>query len=276
MATIVDYDNNSHEDNRDDFEDLNEQQHEEEGVDLPEAEAVVEEAPAEEDDLPEKYRGKSAAELAQMHQNLEQLMGKQSQEVGELRSAFDNFVKQSVAERQSAPEPEESFDENDFFVKPKEAVERLIASNPALKQAQQVAAEMAKQQALATLKVNHPDAQEIVKDESFKQWVGASKWRQDLFQQADQAYNAEAADELFNLWKERKQVVAQTAAVEKAAQKNEVKKASTGSARSNPDGQTSKKIYRRRDIIDLMSKDPKRYEALQPEIMKAYAEGRVK
>ena len=71
-------------------------------------------------------------------------------------------------------------------------------------------------------------------------------------------------------------VVQQTAVVEKQSRKNEVKKASTGMARSNPEGASPKKVYRRRDIIELMNSDPKRYEALMPEIMKAYAEGRVK
>jgi hypothetical protein len=239
-------------------------------------EPQVQENRPEEEELPEKYRGKSAAELAKMHQNLEQLMGKQSQEVGELRSAFDSFVQQSMEQRQSAPEPEDSFDESEFFVKPKESVERLIANNPVLKQAQEVAAELAKQQAAAALKASHPDALDIVKQEDFQNWVAGSKWRQDLYVQADKQYNAEAAKELFDLWKERKQVVAQTEAVERVAKQQEVKKASTGTARSNPDGQMSRKIYRRRDIIDLMQRDPKRYEALQPDIMLAYAEGRVR
>jgi hypothetical protein len=35
--------------------------------------------------LPEKYQGKSAAELARMHQEAEKLLGRQSSEVGELR-----------------------------------------------------------------------------------------------------------------------------------------------------------------------------------------------
>jgi hypothetical protein len=37
------------------------------------------------EDLPDKYRGKSAAELARMHQEAEKLLGRQSSEVGELR-----------------------------------------------------------------------------------------------------------------------------------------------------------------------------------------------
>jgi hypothetical protein len=41
-------------------------------------------------------------------------------------------------------------------------------------------------------------------------------------------------------------------------------------------GETSKKVYRRADLIRLRLENPDRYDALQDEIMKAYSEGRVK
>ena len=41
-------------------------------------------------------------------------------------------------------------------------------------------------------------------------------------------------------------------------------------------GETSKRIYRRADLIRLRMTDPDRYNALQDEIMAAYAEDRVK
>jgi len=96
-----------------------------------------------------------------------------------------------------------------------------------------------------------------------------------LFVQADQQYDADAADELFSLWKERKTVAQQTAQVEKQARKQQVRAANTGNARGSAEG-TRKKVYRRADIIKLMKNDPDRYQALSDEIMAAYAEGRVK
>ena len=239
-----------------------------------EAEAPVEaevEAPAEED-LPEKYKGKSASDIARMHQELEKRLGQQSSEVGELRRHFDEYVQSNVAQ-QSAPEVVE---EVDFFADPNAAMAKAIDNHPTLRQAQQVAAEMAKSQAIAQLKTAHPDMDNVLNDDGFKEWVRSSPIRRELFQQADAKYDFEAANELITLYKERQGVVAQTAKVEKQHQKNEVKRASTGTARSNPEGATSKKIYRRRDIIELMNSDPKRYEALLPEIMKAYEEKRVK
>ena len=240
-----------------------------------EAEAPVEpevEAPSEED-LPDKYKGKSASDIARMHQELEKRLGQQSSEVGELRRHFDEYVQSNVQAQQSAPEVVE---EVDFFADPNAAMARAIDNHPTLRQAQQVAAEMAKSQAIAQLKTAHPDMDNVLKDEGFKEWVRSSPIRRELFQQADSRYDFEAANELITLYKERQGVVAQTAKVEKQHQKNEVKRASTGTARSNPEGATSKKIYRRRDIIELMNSDPKRYEALLPEIMKAYEEKRVK
>ena len=239
------------------------------------AEAPVEaevEAPTEED-LPDKYKGKSASDIARMHQELEKRLGQQSSEVGELRRHFDEYVQSNVQAQQSAPEVVE---EVDFFADPNAAMAKAIENHPTLKQAQAVAAEMAKSQALAKLKASHPDMTDVLSDDGFREWVSSSPIRRELYQQADTRYDFAAADELITLYKERQGVVKQTAKVEKQHQKNEVKRASTGTARSNPEGATSKKIYRRRDIIELMNSDPKRYEALLPEIMKAYAEKRVK
>lgn len=243
----------------------------------PEPEAVESPAPeADEDDLPEKYRGKSAAEIARMHRELESRMGQQSQEVGELRRAFDDMVKNSIAAQNSAtPEPE-AVEEVDFFADPSKAVARAIENHPTVKQAQAVAAEMGKTQALAQLKAAHPDMKEVLADSGFQEWVQSSPYRQQMYVQADQQYDFGAANELLTLYKERKGVVAKTAEVEKVAQKQAVKKASTGSSRSAAQGRSPKKTYRRADIIELMKTNPKRYDALSDEIMQAYAEGRVK
>jgi hypothetical protein len=249
----------------------------EEEAEAPPAEEAPEVVEEESDagDLPEKYAGKSTAEIARMHQELEKRLGQQSQEVGELRRHFDEYVQTSISAQQSSA-PEAPVEEVDFFADPAAAVAQAIENHPTLQQAQAVAAEMAKSQALAKLKASHPDMDTVLQDAGFQEWVKKSEIRTQMYKDADQRYDFAKADELLNLYKERASVVEQTKAVEKQAQKNEIKKASTGTARSNPEGASPKKVYRRRDIIELMNTDPKRYEALMPEIMKAYSEGRVK
>lgn len=223
-----------------------------------------------EDEVPEKYRGKSVKEVAQMHQELEKLLGKQSSEVGELRRAFDTVLKAQL-EKQA---PKEEEDEVDFFTDPEKATARAIERHPKIKEAEQVATQYRQQTAVSKLQQEHPDMKEILSDNRFQEWVAASKIRTQLFQQADQLYDTDAASELFSLWKDRQQVVNQTAQAEKAGRKAAVKSASTGNARGS--GEVSKKVYRRTDIINLMANDPDRYEQLSDEIMKAYQEGRVK
>lgn len=236
----------------------------------PETEEPKEEA------LPDKYQGKSASDIARMHQELEKRLGQQSSEVGELRQAFDEMVKNSMATQQ-APTPEVTEVEDvDFFADPKAAVNRAIANNPVLRQMQEATVAAQKEKALVAIQAKHSDMKEVLGSESFQTWVKGSQFRQNLFAQADANYDFAAADELLTLYKDTQGVVKSQAAVEKVAKKAELKKASTGSSRSNPEGQTTRKVYRRRDIIELMNRDPKRYEAMQPEIMKAYQEGRVK
>lgn len=225
-----------------------------------------------EEELPDKYRGKTAAELARMHQEAEKLLGRQSSEVGELRKVVDSYIQTQLSNQ--APQQNDD-DEIDFFVDPDKAVARAIERHPKIRQAEQVTQAYHKQSALATLQQRHPDMQQILSDPNFADWIQGSKVRTQLFIAADQQYNHEAADELFTLWKERKGIVQQTVEAEKAGRKQQVKAASTGNARGNPDGQ-GRKIYRRADIIKLMKTDPDRYMQMSDEIMLAYQEGRVK
>lgn len=226
-----------------------------------------------ENDLPDKYRGKSAAELARMHQEAEKLLGRQSSEVGELRKVVDSYIQTQLSQQQA---PQKQDDEDyDFFTDPDKAVSRAIENHPKIKEAEQYTQQYKKVTALSQLQAKHPDMQQILQDNRFAEWIQASKIRTQLFVQADQQYDHEAADELFTLWKDRQTTVKQTAQAEKAGRQAAVKTANTGNARGNPDSQ-SRKIYRRADIIKLMKTDPDRYQSLSDEIMKAYAEGRVK
>jgi len=236
----------------------------------------VEEQP-QEPELPEKYRGKSVEDLVQMHQELEKFSGKQSTEVGELRKVVDDYIQTQLSTQQAPQQQQHNDDEDDvdFFVDPKSAVSRAIDNHPRIKEAQEYTQQAKKQAALAQLRQQHPDMEAVLQDPKFAEWIKGSKIRTQLFVQADQMYDYDAANELFTLWKDRNQVVQQTVQAEKAARKNAVKSANTGNARGTAEG-SRKKVYRRADIIKLMRTDPERYQSLSDELLKAYAEGRVK
>ncbi len=234
----------------------------------------VEETPEQtEPEVPEKYQGKTTAEIVRMHQEAEKLLGKQSSEVGELRKVVDDYIQTQLTDQET--QATTSDEEIDFFSDPDKAVERAINNHPKIKEAEAVTNQYRQTTAMTQLQSKHPDMQGILQDEKFADWIKGSKIRTKLFAQADQQYDYDAADELFSLWKERQQVVGQTAASEKQERKKTVKAASTGNARGSGE-QSAKKVYRRADIIKLMRTDPERYMALSDEIMQAYQEGRVK
>ena len=238
-----------------------------------ESQEQVEETPEQEQDLPQKYQGKSTAEIIRMHQEAEKLLGKQSSEVGELRKVVDDYIQTQLAEQ--APQQNEPEEDIDFFSDPDRAVAKAIDNHPKIKEAEQISNQYRQSTAMTELQKRHPDMQGILQDGKFAEWIKGSKIRQQLFVQADQQYDYEAADELFTTWKERQQVVGQTAANEKSERKKAVKAASTGNVRGSGE-QSAKKVYRRSDIIKLMKDDPERYMSLSDEIMRAYQEGRVR
>ena len=224
----------------------------------------------EEEEIPEKYQGKSIREIARMHQEAEKLLGRQSSEVGELRKTVDSYITTQLA----AKAPAEPVEEVDFFDDPQKAVAQAIENHPKIREAEQVNQNYRRQTAMSEIQSKHPDMGEIVADPSFAEWVSGSKIRTKLYQDADQGFDTDAADELLSNWKERKGIVAKTLELEQSSRKEAVKKASTGSSRGT--GETSRKVYRRTDIIKLMNEDPDRYEANADEIMQAYRDGRVK
>ena len=224
-----------------------------------------------ESDIPEKYRNKSMQEVVAMHQQAEQLIGKHSGEVGELRKVVDQYIVKQLDQTPSEPAPEPV----DFFEDPDKAVSVAIEQHPAVQQANQAAAQYRQQTAMSALQQKHPDMQQVLGDPKFAEWIQGSPVRQELFQRADQNYDSAVADELLSLYKERAGSAQQAVAAEQQMRKQQVKQANTGgSGQANTAG--SKRIYRRADIIKLMKTDPDRYEALSPEIMQAYQEGRVR
>ena len=240
---------------------------------------VTEEEPSVEVDEPVedtpngKYEGKSHAEMVAILEERERMIGQQGNELGNLRSTFDAMAKAQSVPAEPEPEPVE---EADFFVDPQKAVDQRINSHPALKEAQEMAKKLGYAQGLATLQQRHPDLSEVMASSEFGEWIKSSPARTRRFQYADQSGDVEEADDLISTWKQLNKTVATAKAAEKTAQKKAVKAASVSGTRSNPDAASSKRVYRRADIRKLMKSDPERYDELQPEIMQAYAEGRVR
>jgi len=231
----------------------------------------IEEDHASEDTLPEKYKGKSAQEIIKMHQEAEKLIGKQAQEVGEVRKLADELLKQSLSSKAAATEVEP---EIDFFEDPQKAIRNSIDKHPDVLAARQSAQEFKKMQIQQKLNQDHPDFSSIVQDPEFAEWVKQSPVRTQLYAKADAEFDYDSANELLSTYKQLKQVKTQQVATKgKETLKQNLKAAAVDTGGT---GESSKRVYRRADLIRLRMNDPERYEALEPEIMQAYADGRVR
>ena len=231
------------------------------------------EAESAEDTPVSKYSDKSHEEMVAILEERERHIGQQSNELGNMRQTFEAMARtQSVP---AQPEPE-LVEEVDFFVDPQKAVDSRINNHPALQQAQEMAQKLAYAQGLATLQQRHSDLKEVVGSDEFGQWIKSSPSRLRRYQYADQSGDIDEADDLIATWKQLNKTVATAKAAEKTAQKKAVRAASVSGPRGNADAASSKRVYRRADIRQLMQTNPQRYEDLQPEIMAAYAEGRVR
>jgi hypothetical protein len=222
-------------------------------------------------DLPDKYRGKDLGDIIKMHQEAEKLIGKQAQEVGEVRKLADELIKQNLSGGRQNAEVEP---EIDFFEDPKKAVQNTINNHPDVLAARQAGQEFKKMQIQQKLSSEHPDFSQIVQDPDFANWVKSSPIRIGLYAKADGEFDYDSANELLSTYKQLKGVkTRQTSDAGEVSRKQNLKAASVDSGGT---GESGKRVYRRADLIRLKMTDPQRYESLSDEIMTAYQEGRVK
>ena len=223
-------------------------------------------------ELPDKYRHKSLDEIVKMHQEAEKLIGKQAQEVGEVRKLADELIKQNLGSRQQQTRQEEP--EVDFFENPQKAVQRTVDNHPDILAARQVTLEMKRAQIQQRLAQEHPDFGEIAKDQDFANWVKSSPIRIKIFEQADSGYDFDSANELLSTYKQLRTVKSKQVSDEgEVTRKQNLRAVGVDVGGS---GESSKKVYRRADLIQLQLRDPDRYAALSDEIMQAYVEKRVR
>ena len=241
-------------------------QQESPAAEQPPQESVVEKV------FPDKYKDKSLEEIVKMHQEAEKMIGRQAQEVHEVRSLADQLLKRQL-ETDKAPTVE-SAPEVDFFENPQDSIKRAIENNPAVLEAKQANLELKRMKTAQQLASKHPDFGSIANDTGFQEWVKASPIRMSLYAKADAEFDFGSADELLSTYKELKQI--RNSNVQETGKKQQAQALKAAGVDTSGSGEVAKKVYRRADLIRLKMTDPDRYELLQPEIMAAYQQGRVK
>jgi hypothetical protein len=243
---------------------------------------VADTAPVEqpiESNIPDKYKGKTLDEIVKMHQEAEKLIGRQAQEVGEVRKLADDLIKQQLNTHKQDTQPSQD-NEIDYFADPDKAVNHAVENNPIVRQLKEQAEMNQRQQAAAQLQAKFPNFQEIVSSDDFANWIKSSKVRLDLFAKANN-FDMDSAQELLETYTTIKGIKAQKAQdadnqLIKGEEEKRSQQLKSAAVQKGGTGEVSKPIYRRVDLIRLRMQDPERYNAMQEDIMAAYAENRVK
>jgi hypothetical protein len=230
--------------------------------------------------VPDKYRGKSLDEIVKMHQEAEKLIGRQAQEVGEVRKLADDLIKQQLNTNKQDTQPSALDNEIDYFSDPDKAVNHAVENNPIVRQLKEQQEVQMRQQQAAQLQSKFPNFQEIVSSPDFSDWIKSSRVRLDLFAKANN-FDMDSAEELLDTYTTIKGIKAQQAndadkQLINNEEQNRNKQLKSAAVQKGGSGEVGKPIYRRVDLIRLRMTDPERYNALQDDIMSAYADGRVK
>lgn len=252
-------------------------------------------APAPVDDgLPEKLRGKSAKELAELYVNLESETGRLRHELGDTRA--DARTWRSLAEElRTAPQPAPTKKQpvevtaDQLIAKPKEAIQAILDEaleqrlGPLVKETRELSSNV---EATAFVR-DYPNYVEVGNSTEFQQFVGKSKRRLALAERALQKQDIGAMRELMESWEERRADLAALNPSAKQPEQSKEQHAPTGVegarqvATEKPgDGAVipSGKVFYEADVIKTLLQNPDKYysASFQDELLTAMKEGRYK
>ena len=238
----------------------------------------------EEDNIPDKFRGKSKAEIAESYAQLEARLGEQSTEIGSLRrmteQLLDNKRVDDLVDNGAAPE---SISTDDILDDPHNAV-TSVASQVVEPLGGRVAA-LESQLELREFEMEYPSFQEDPLNPEFVEYVNSSPYRSALANKVFESSQSGrvdygAARELWQGWSEVKSSASDdTEQAPKKAPENDPSKVGFVDSTTSPDVvDQGKPIYSKADIMKVYQTDQARYEspAFQKAINEAAKEGRIK
>lgn len=237
--------------------------------------------------LPEKLKGKTAKEIADMYLELEKVTSRQGNELGEYRKLTNSLLEaQSSKETQEPVERRVEVTADELLTDPNKAIDNAINSHPAVKRAAEATEELEKKVAHKDFEAKHPSYKEDVQDPKFVEWIKKNRTRQELARMADN-FNFDAAEELWAMWDEHKTSVKEieearkerAEAERKRKEKDGILEGASGTDSSNEavlDRQEIKNLHRQALLGDRAAMAKWNNPKFQEMRLKAYRDKRVK
>lgn len=233
--------------------------------------------------LPEKFKGKTAIDIAKSYENLEAALSRQGNELAEYKRLAHTLAETGVRTSAEPPKERKPVTTEALLEDPDKAIEAAIESHPAVVRARETADNLERQIAQRSFESAHPSFREDVKDANFTEWVKKNPALLKLAVAAD-SYDMDAADQLWSLWEEKKGMQAESKEkVKQELDKKQRERAGTLEGASGADA-SSETVYNRADIRELKRRamlgdraaiakvnDPK----WKANILKAYQDKRV-
>lgn len=247
-----------------------------------EAEAANGQQPPQ-DELPEKYRGKSLQEVIDMHRNAESELGRKNNEIGMVRKLADELIgvrtldAQARANQQQAERKPLTTDQ--LLDNPEDAIVGVVKREAEARTQSLEArtAELESELMVERFEKRHPGFQSTMQTQEFGSFVQGSNYRRKLAVAAAKG-DFDAADELFGLYEEAKATPAQGKQNDGVAQARQASLAKSGGSSASgvvPSGD-GKKFFTRAELMEMRIKNPDKFDMMQDEILQAYREKRVR
>jgi len=225
----------------------------------PEVSEEVSEAPQSE------YASKSREELEKMIDDQKSMIGRQSNEVGDVKRKLDDLQGQISAKNfvdGQVSQPEEAKAEKiDYFADPANAVRHEIEESPVIRQIQQENAKLRADNAARDLQSRHNDADVLLTSEPFLNYVAQSPGRTYNYRRAMKVMDVPILNELLSDYKKTTQPDPEVQQLKGQDRKQQVRRAATGSTQASGEKAPPKPLSRD-DMVDLQVRDPERYKRL--------------
>jgi len=231
--------------------------------------------------IPDKFKDKSAEEIAHAYQNLESELGRMRNELGDYRSMTDRFLsleEKRVADLGNAEQSSRfEIDPTELLSNPEEVLDRYYehrrGADETYAQMQARLDRLEGQVTTNSIQERHPDAADVANSPQFQSWLQEKSYRTRIAQAAVQNQDVEALDDLLTEFKGG----VQQSPSQDSNKQNELAAAKAAGTESSSTGTTvnTGKRFSRRKLVELKMRNPDEYAARSAEILRAYAEKRV-
>lgn len=237
--------------------------------------------------VPDKFKGKSAEDIARSYVELEKEFGRVRNDVGEYRTLTDRLLQieeKRVKDLEGAGQKtvdKFEIDAAELLTNPRETLEKWYEhrklADPVFTEVQERLARIEGQAVQKEVLSRHQDAAEVTNSPEFLSWVQEHPVRLNIARAAVQNQDLDSLDYLLTEYK-GKTPRASAPEPKQESEASRAKRVATESASSGSPTNSrtgGDKVFSRRRLIDLKIRNPEEYAAMQDQILSAYAEGRV-